>query len=101
MKTFAQLTVQERNIALQRAKDLLIGHIWEGIIEIEPRSLQAKAELNKILSTARKEEWPLEKVKTYIDTSRSSLKQEIDRVARLACEGARYDEKSNFLGHTN
>lgn len=95
MKTFGDLTYEERIAACDRAKDLLIEHVVQGVIELEMPSAIVQRKMNRILSEVRKNETPsLAKAMLIAD---SSINRELDKISIAAAEGSNYDVNNQFL----
>lgn len=95
MKTFGELTFEERNMAVERAKDLLIGLVIEGVIEIEMPNHIVQSQLERILSDGRKSE-NMKLTKDLLVTH-VTINRELDKISIASAEGARYDNNGGLL----
>jgi len=95
MKTFGELTFEERNMAVERAKDLLIGLVIEGVIEIEMPNHIVQSQFEKILSDGRKSENM--KLARELLVSHVTINRELDKISIASAEGARYDNNGGLL----
>jgi len=95
MKTFGELTFEERNMAVERAKDLLIGLVIEGVIEIEMPNHIVQSQLERILSDGRKSENM--KLTKDLLVSHVTINRELDKISIASAEGARYDNNGGLL----
>lgn len=95
MKTFGDLTYKERDAAVERAKDLLIEHIVQGIIEIKMPNKIAQRNLNMILLNVRKNETP--SLAKELMTADVSINRELDKISIEAAEVSQYDVDNKFL----
>ena len=95
MKTFGELTFEERNMAVERAKDLLIGLVIEGVIEIEMPNHIVQSQLERILSDGRKSENM--KLARELLVSHVTINRELDKISIASAEGARYDNNGGLL----
>lgn len=95
MKTFNELSKEERSDALIRAKELLIGHIIEGVIEIKMPNNIVQETFEKILADMRKNE----NVKHARDMliRHVTINRELDKISIAAAQGSRYDYNGYFL----
>jgi len=95
MKTFGELTFEERNMAVERAKDLLIGLVIEGVIEIEMPNHIVQSQFERILSDGRKSENM--KLTKDLLVSHVTINRELDKISIASAEGARYDNNGGLL----
>lgn len=95
MKTFGELTFEERNMAVERAKDLLIGLVIEGVIEIEMPNHIVQSQFERILSDGRKSENM--KLARELLVSHVTINRELDKISIASAEGARYDNNGGLL----
>lgn len=95
MKTFGDLTYEERVAAVDRAKDLLIEHVVQGIVELEMPSAIVQRKMNRILTEVRKNETPsLAKGMLIAD---GSINRELDKTSIAIAEGSKYDVSNQFI----
>lgn len=95
MKTFGELTFEERNMAVERAKDLLIGLVIEGVIEIEMPNHIVQSQFERILSDGRKSENM--KLARELLVNHVTINRELDKISIASAEGARYDNNGGLL----
>ena len=95
MKTFGDLTYQERVEAVDRAKDILVGHVLEGVIELEMPNSIVQLHLEKILSDGRKSE-NMKLAKDML-IGHVTINRILDKMSIAIAEGSRYDLNSNFI----
>lgn len=95
MKTFGELTFEERNMAVERAKDLLIGLVIEGVIEIEMPNHIVQSQFERILSEGRKSENM--KLARELLVNHVAINRELDKISIASAEGARYDNNGGLL----
>lgn len=89
MKSWDDLTTQERATAIGNAKALLIDLVIEGIIDLEMSTADLQASLEAILTKSRKAESP--RLGMLGMLANKAINAELNRVAMTAAEGARYD----------
>ena len=95
MRTFGDLTYEERVAAVDRAKDILIDTIVQGSIEFKVSSPMVQRKFNRILTKVRKDETPtLAKAMLLAD---SSINRELDKSSIAIAEGSYYDVNNQFL----
>lgn len=95
MKSFDQLSIAQRHIAIKRAKSMLVGLVIEGIIELEIPDPKVQNTLEVILRFTRKNENPTEGLKLML--SNKVISTELDRISIAAAEGAEYNESDLLL----
>lgn len=95
MKTFEQLTKQQREDAIGMAEYELMDHIADGTIELELTNPQAQERLEKILSDARKAE-SKRLVKLHLMHDKA-IRREIQHLAIVAASGSKYDADGNAI----
>lgn len=90
MKSFDQLTAQERADALLRAKNLLIAHLYEGVIELD----MPNSTLDKVL----KDQLGYARLKNSVDVLNRliagypPIQKEVDKISIAAAQGSMYTE---------
>lgn len=100
MKTFDQLTKQQREDAVDFAAYELMDHVAQGTIELTLVDPASQKRLEKILSDARKAE-STRLVKLYLINDKP-IKTEIYRLAMAAASGSQYDDNGDAVtGVTN
>lgn len=90
MKTWDDLTVKEQDTAVGNAKALLVDLVVEGVIELDMPTPDLQMKLNTILTESRKRESP--RYGMIAMFANKAINGELNRVARAAAEGARYDQ---------
>lgn len=95
MKTFGQLTQMERMDAIVRAKDILISHLIEGVIEIEMPNRIVQRDFDKILSDMRKNENM--KLAKELLVAHKTINRELDKISIAAAQGSRYDGSGHIV----
>lgn len=95
MRTFGQLSTEEREDAIVKAKNLLISHIVEGVIEVQMPNKIVQRDLDMILSDARKNE-NITLAKDML-TKHVTINRELDKISIAAAQGSRYDNSGSFL----
>lgn len=94
MRTFGQLSNEEREDAVKKAKNLLIRHIFDGVIEVEMPNKIVQRDFDTIISDTRKNENLF--LARNLLTSHAAINKMLDRLSLAAAEGSRYDS-SGFL----
>jgi len=95
MKTYWDLSLKHRARAIRQARQLLVAHVVEGVIELTFSNKETQDLLEKSLNDARRNETPSEAIK-FLMTDRR-MRQEIDKIAVEAAIGSRYSDDSNLL----
>lgn len=90
MKTFDQLTVEQKADAVNMASYELMTLIAEGTLEIQLVDPSSQKRLEKILSDARKAE-STRLVKLYMLHDKP-IRKEIERLALVAAHGSEYTD---------
>lgn len=90
MKSFNQLTSEQKTQAVRKGIDLLINLIYEGVIEVKMPSKTSQDLLNEIITKHRRAETPT-MVKAEIMKS-TILKPKIQDIAIKAAKGAKYND---------
>jgi hypothetical protein len=93
MKTFGELTLAQKELAVERAKDLLISYVVEGVIEIAMPDKAVQREFEHILTDMRKNE-NMAKAKELI-TQHKVINNEFDKISIRAAETTQYDLSGN------
>ena len=95
MKTYWDLTNKQQSTAINRAIQLAVSMVVEGVIELEMRNPVTQEILNKTLTNSRKLEDP--KIVETLLLTHPSFKPEIYRIAIAAAEGSNYSDDGNLL----
>ena len=95
MRTFDDLTYEERIDAVDRAKDLLIEHVVQGVIKLKISNPMVQRKIDRILMKVRKNETPsLAKGMLIADRS---INLELEKASIAAAEGSNYDVINKIL----
>ena len=95
MKTFEQLTFEEKTDAIRFAEYHLVDSIANGILEVELVNPKSQELLEHVMSKSRKMENP-RLTKIYL-LGEKSIREEIYKLAIVAASGALYDKKGQPL----
>lgn len=95
MRSYWDLTIEERAKAIKQARMILVAQVVEGVIELEVSNKKTQAMLNRVLGESRRNETP-DEAKTFLLVNRV-MRTEVDRVAVAAAEGSRYSNEGNLL----
>jgi hypothetical protein len=95
MKTFDELTTEQKDEAVNMASYELMSMIADGTLEMELTDPSNQRRLNKILFDARKAE-STRLVKLYLLHDKP-IRMEIERLALVAAHGSEYDDSGEAL----
>lgn len=95
MRTFGDLSKEEREDAIVRAKNLLISHIVEGIIEVKMPQVWIQKDFENILLTARKNENMT--LARDLLLKHTAINKKLDQISIAAARGSRYTDSGSFL----
>lgn len=93
MKTFGELSLAQKDLAIERAKDLLISYVVEGVIEITMPDKMIQRDFENILADMRKNE-NLSKAKELI-VQHPAINSEFEKISIRAAETTQYDISGN------
>lgn len=95
MRTFGELNRAERQLALIRAKELLISHIIEGVIEVEMPTIKSQLDFSLILFETRSNDTMHLAKSSFLKNE--AINKELDRISLAAAQGSWYDDVGGFL----
>lgn len=99
MKTWGQLSLPERGAALHAAKDILLGQIIEGVIELDMPNRILQRDFERILSDARKNEISTDLAKQLLLKHVAIGRQLVNLIVAIA-EGTQYNDDGSILIET-
>lgn len=99
MKTFGQLTKPQREIAVERAEQILLAHLVEGVIQITFPNRKTQEIFHDVMAQARNHESMMMAHKLVWENA--TLQKEVKRIARAAAEGSRYNDDGFILMDIN
>lgn len=87
-KSFDELTKVERSLAIIRAKNLLITHLYEGVIEIDMPNEKLKSDFEYRVKYARQ----CNSVNTLVNliALHPEIRKEVDKISIAVAEGSWY-----------
>lgn len=95
MKTFDQLTKEQKQDAIDMATYELMNHIANGSVEITLVNPASQTRLEKILANARKKEST--RLVTLHLVHDKQIKEEIYKLGVVAAHGSSYDENGDAI----
>ena len=95
MKTFDQLTRQQKKDAIDMASYELIAHVSKGNLDVTLVNPASQARLEKILENGRKKESP--RLITLHLLNDKPIREELDRLAMVAAHGSQYDDNGDAI----
>ncbi len=95
MKSFEQLSKEEKDTAIARAKSMLISHVIEGVIEIEMPNAIIQRDFETIIADMRKNENP-SKAKDVLERH-DAINRELDKISVAAAQGTDYSMFNSLL----
>jgi tetrahydromethanopterin S-methyltransferase subunit H len=99
MKTFEQLTFEQKTGAIRFAEYQIVENVANGVLDLELVDADAQDLLESVLSKSRKTEQP-RLVKLFL-LGEKSIRKEIYKLAIVAASGGTYDKNGNpHLGRT-
>lgn len=98
MKSFGQLTLKQKQAAVEFATETLITHVVQGVIELTMPTQRLQADLNQVLTAARRAERP--RIARNALLQNEPFRAVVDKIAIAAAEGSRYTEDGEvFVEH--
>lgn len=99
MKRFDQLSRAQKEIAIERAEQILLAHMVEGVIHISFPNRKTQKVFHDVLAQARSHESMMLAHKLIWENP--LLQKEVKRIALAAAEGSRYNDDGFILMDLN